>query len=355
MIANANATAPLAGLTQYRLQLANEVLLDIEHDREDAERLLYKAVRLADIAGDKDAKAWIECELGGYPQTIPPDVEPWLDKTGRRTRVHVLPSQRIMHGIAASALGDEGGDPIDVRINRESLPRIENQMIPAFDHARKHNARVASAVRRSGPYGSRPKDYDPVEWEKVVIGPTAALLGWLQLTKRIRAELHRYVVSVFHRFAYSETANSIFDRHRTTVDGLLSATVPDVLDKVPAIYDRLAAAPDPEAISQAMVSVRRMIAAFADAVCPPRDHPSTDETGAIHKLTAQQVLNRIDEHLQKCSSDTRRARLSKTTRFLYDRASAGVKNDITPGEAQSLFLATYLTLGEIAEATGMTK
>lgn len=74
----------------------------------------------------------------------------------------------------------------------------------------------------------------------------------------------------------------------------------------------------------------------------------------MHELTQQQVLNRIDEHLKKCSSKTRRERLSRAVRALYDRASAGVKNDITPGEAQSLFLATYLTLGEIAEATRLT-
>jgi hypothetical protein len=342
---------------EYRVQLASELLVDIEHDREGAERLLYKAARLAAVAGDVAAKEWIECELKGYPQVIPPSVEPWLDATGRRTRVHLRPDQVMALGLQTVMAGGVApdADPMDVHITRETLPRLEDHLIPALEAARQNNLRTASAYKRQGALGGRPKKYDPTEWEKAMQRAPHELFKYHELTKRVRAELHRYVVGVFHRFAFSEIANSIFDRHKTAVDALLRATAPDVIDKIPAIYDRLAQVPDPEAISQAMVSVRRMIAAFADAVCPPRDQPSVDEAGVPHKLTPQEVLNRIDQHLQKCVSKTRRERLSKTVRALYDRASAGIKNDITAGEAQSLFLATYLTLGEIAEATGVTK
>jgi len=76
-----------------------------------------------------------------------------------------------------------------------------------------------------------------------------------------------------------------------------------------------------------------------------------DATKVEHKLTQQQVLNRIDEHLKKYPSKTRAERLAKTLRPVYDRVCAGVKDDITSGEAQTLFLSTYLTLGEIVEAT----
>jgi len=347
----------LTGLTEYRLQLADEVLQDIEQDREAAERLLFKAVRLADVAGDKDVKAWLECELSGYPKDIPASLVAWLNKTGRRSVVPLTTAELLANGVAVMASGhgrEVLADGSEVRVDRESLPRIEDHVIPSFDGAWKGNAVFAKVAKRSGPHGTQPKGYDPSAWEKSQNRMATDLIKYQQIAKRVRAELHSYVVGVFHRFAFSEIANSIFDRHKTAVDSLLRVTVPEVVDKVPAIYDRLAAAPDPEAVSQAMVSVRRMIAAFADTVCPPRAQPSIDEaSGAAHELTQKEVLNRIDECLKKCGSKTRGERLSKSVRALYDRVSAGIKDDITAGEAQSLFLTTYLTLGEIAEATGL--
>lgn len=350
------ASLPTAGLADYRVQLAAELLADIEGDREPAERLLYKAARLANIAGDADVEEWMGCELKGYPAAIPGSVEPWLEKTGRRTRVRLTPTEVMARGIATIAKGEGSLDesPIEIRINRESLPRLEDHIIPALEAARQHNERTARVVRRRGAFGGRSKKYDPTTWEKALQRAPHQLFEYHNLTKRVRAELHRYVVGVFHRFAFTEVANAIFDRHKTIVDRLLRATADDVIEKIPAIYDRLAAAPDREAISQAMGSCRRMIAAFADAVMPPRPESATDDAGGVHKLTQQQVLNRIDEHLKRCSSKSRAERLSRTLRHIFDRVSAGMKDDITPGEAQSLFLATYLTLGEIAEATGTT-
>ncbi len=352
MTANARAS-----LSEYRLNLADEVLNDIEEDRENAERLIFKAVRLADVAGDEDMKAWLECELSGYPGEIPASVEPWLAQTGRRSVARLTPAQMVTRGIEVLAEGGENLlDGAEVRINRESLPRIEEHIIPSMAEGTRQQAQRLAGIKRRKAAGIdfRLRNFDPTQWESGIQRTRVYLLQLNQISKRVRAELHAYAVATYHRFAFSDAANNIFDRHKKAVDALLRATVPDVIDKIPAIYDRLGAAPDPEAISQAMVSVRRMIAAFADAVCPPRAQPSIDEAGGEHEVTQQKVLNRIDEHLKKCESKTRRERLSKTTRALYDRVSAGVKNDVTAGEAQSLFLATYLTLGESAEATGLS-
>src|SRR3989442_1490227 len=123
----ANSSAPTVGLVDYRVQLASELLADIENDREGAERLLYKAARLADVAGDDAVKEWIECELKGYPDKIPPSVESWLDATGRRKRIHLQPAEVIARGLKtlAAGSGELDSNPVDVRINRESLTRLE--------------------------------------------------------------------------------------------------------------------------------------------------------------------------------------------------------------------------------------
>ncbi len=77
---------PVLGLAAYRVQLAAELLADIEGDRLPAEQLLFKVRRLANIAGDQDVEEWIRCELEGYPATIPQSVGRWLDSTGRCAR-----------------------------------------------------------------------------------------------------------------------------------------------------------------------------------------------------------------------------------------------------------------------------
>jgi hypothetical protein len=329
------------------VQLAADVLADIEGDRLPAEPLLFKARRLAHIAGDKDIEEWISWELEGYPATLTPAMEARIDAVGRRWRAS-QPANPVLaqHGIKQP----------EITVIRESLPRIEDHILPSLSAANRQNAqRVAGFTTRAKlGFNPRAKKFDPTEWEKGIQWTNVHMIQLNRITKRVRGELHGYVVATYHRFAFSEVANAIFDRHKTMVDHLLRATAEDVIDKVPAIYDRLAAAPDPEAVSQAMGSCRRMIAAFADAVMPPRPEPVVDEAGGVHKLTQQQVLNRIDEHLKKCPSKSRVARLSRTLRYIYDRVSAGMKDDITPGEAQSLFLATYLTLGEIAEAAAAT-
>jgi hypothetical protein len=52
----------------------------------------------------------------------------------------------------------------------------------------------------------------------------------------------------------------------------------------------------------------------------------------------------VSEHT---SSTSRRKRLKQSLSNIYDRLSSGVHNNIAPEEAQSIFLQTYLYLGEV--------
>jgi hypothetical protein len=71
-----------------------------------------------------------------------------------------------------------------------------------------------------------------------------------------------------------------------------------------------------------------------------------------NNIGSDKVLNRINLYLRdNLSSETRRDRLNKTIRLIHDRSSAGSHSDITLDEARSLFLQTYIILGEILQAT----
>ncbi len=322
------ATKNVTGLASERIKLAAELVEDVEQYKLPAEQLLMKARRLASLAGDEDAYDWIGWELAGYPSPGHGSRQKrWLDLTKRSTSV---PGQ---HDIV------------------ESLPRIEDQIIPSFDDAATHNARTARMfqLRKNVP-GAGPTP-DPVPWEKSVARIHGDLLRFQGVSKSVRAALHDFVIRTYHRFAFNELASTIFDRHKTTVDALLTETAGEVLDKIPDIYDRLASG-SPEAISQAMNSCRRMIGAFADIVYPPRSEPALGADGRLHPITKAEVCNRIEQRLGEGNlGASRYERLSDSLRDIWASVSKGTHADVSAGEAQSLFLATYLLLGEIAEAT----
>jgi hypothetical protein len=110
--------------------------------------------------------------------------------------------------------------------------------------------------------------------------------------------------------------------------------------------DRLAES-EPEAVSQALTTCRRIIESFADSIFPP-----TEDTIKIGEntlsLEADKHQNRINAYIHKhTDSQTRKRRLRQNLSNLFDRVSTGVHGDVTPEEARALFLNTYLLLGEI--------
>ena len=161
----------------------------------------------------------------------------------------------------------------------------------------------------------------------------------------IRERIHSFASKTYRERAFSTTAENIFEQFKAKIDSLLDQFCGEVLEKVPAVYNRLAEG-DSESISQALTTCRRIIDSFADAVYPLRD--SIIKDGREIKLGQQYVLNRIEQFVSECvTSASRQKRLRRTSHDLYDRVCAGIHADVTPEEAQCLFLITYQLLGEL--------
>jgi hypothetical protein len=166
------------------------------------------------------------------------------------------------------------------------------------------------------------------------------------IKSRVIAHLYNFVIQVYHEKLFSGLAESIFDQYKIKVDALLTERAGESLKKIPAIYNRLVEG-DKEAISHAQTSCRRMIDAFADAVYPPTEEVIQVENKPVI-LNKAAVRARINQYIsQKTQSKTRQGKLRQTLSKLYDRVSSGIHNDVTLEEAQSLFLQTYLFLGEV--------
>src|SRR4051812_4217978 len=69
---------------EHVLELAKELLDDIELGRLQADRLLLKATRLARLTGSDEIRKWLKYELNGYVGKDPVS-EKYMGLTGRWT------------------------------------------------------------------------------------------------------------------------------------------------------------------------------------------------------------------------------------------------------------------------------
>jgi hypothetical protein len=163
---------------------------------------------------------------------------------------------------------------------------------------------------------------------------------------KVAPHLHAFVSSIYYEKELDNLSESIFEKYKSDVDTLISANCGSVLEQIPSVMSRLADS-DNESISQALTTVRRIIDAFADSIFPP----STDTiemNGNQVTLDASKHQNRINAFVYtRIDSKSRKVKIRQNLSNLYDRVSTGVHKDVTAEEAKSLFLNTYLLLGEI--------
>lgn len=312
------------------LTLAHELLDDIELGRLPPERLLLKATRLARLTKDEEKQSWLSYELIGY--SYEEVALKYMDRTLRWTD-------------REKRLGYWYSFPeIEARIEAMKL-QMSQLRIPDIQYSPK-SANPTELV--SGWAGSNVATATaPIR--QVMANLTSLNAGIATLSairSRVLAFLHAFVSRVYYEMLFSTRQEGIFERQRAVIDARLADKCGDVFQKIPAVYDRLAQ-PDPEAISQALNTCRRIIDAFADSVFPPSDSPLVLD-GKRTLLTAQHHQNRVVAFIQQnCNSKSRRSRLRRSLTDLYDRICAGVHTDVTPSEARFLFFQTYLLLGEI--------
>lgn len=298
--------------SQHILDLAKELLDDIELSRIGAESLLLKASRLARWVGSDEVKYWLQLEMAGYNSSNPTSVKymgltgRWLDKEKNTGFWGPLAQQE-------AALVAE-----TTKLRSLSTPDTSGEW--AFRVMQMHESQLA-----------------------VTTNNITRLSG---IKSRVLARLHTFVSEVYYEKEFDNLSESIFERYRAEVDLLISKSCGPVLERIPAVMGRLADG-DPESISQALTTVRRIIDAFADAIFPPRDEPVTLGGNEV-SLGANRHLNRINAFVHNAtSSKSRRTKIRQNLANLYERVSSGVHSDVTAEEAKALFLNTYLFLGEI--------
>jgi hypothetical protein len=303
---------PTQSRSQHILELARELLDDIELSRTTAEGLILKASRLARWVGNDETRYWLALEMGGYNSTDPISRK-YMSITGRWTD-------------SKNNIGWWG-------------PLAQQEAAIMAEKAKLASMRIPDSS----------SDYFNIAIRALVddMSRSANLISTLSGIKtRVLGQLHTFVSDVYYEKEFDNLSESIFERYKSDVDTLIYQHCGDVLEKIPAVMDRLAEG-DQEAVSQGLTTCRRIIESFADSIYPP-----TDETieigGNTLKLDASRHQNRINAYIHlKTESQSVKHRLRQNLGNLFDRVSTGVHNDVSADEARSLFLNTYLFLGEI--------
>lgn len=298
--------------SEHILELSKELLDDIELGRTDAERLLLKASRLARWVGSEEIQYWLKLEMGGYNNTHPLSLKymgitgRWVDREKGTGYWGPLAQQEAAIAaekakLSALRVPDTSGDYANIAIQH-----------------------VTGAMTASANYITR-------------------IAG---IRSRVLAQLHTFVSEVYYEKEYDTLSESIFERYKQAVDTLIGRHCGDVLEKIPSIMNRLSES-DEESISQALSTCRRIIESFADSVFPPTTD-IVEISGKTLKLDASKHQNRINAYISaRTPSQSRKQKIRQNLANLFDRISTGVHGEVTAEEAQSLFLNTYLFLGEI--------
>ncbi|WP_167349071.1 hypothetical protein [Pseudoclavibacter helvolus] len=279
------------------LRVAEEVLADIELKRLKASEIVLKASRLARLVGHDELGEFLACERNGYSGSE----RKWVKISGRR-----LP-------------GDEN------KYCPQPIAVVEAELLAS--------QAAIGAMKGGGNYSG---DYIAIaarEHDKMIGSHAQAVSTWSGIAGQVVAVTYDMVAEIYHELLFSELQATLFADTQARVDGTLARVSGAALDKIDRVSDRLRDG-DPESVSQALTTCRRLIDSCADHLFPAQPEPYLVNEGVPLAMGRQNVLNRLQAHVHRCGVPKgRRDRLRRTLADLYDRCSAGTHSDVTVSEA----------------------
>jgi len=118
------------------------------------------------------------------------------------------------------------------------------------------------------------------------------------ILSKVRQVVHDYLVTTEAELESGRTDSSFFDRVYARVNSLLNQYAPEAAEKFVAARERVTA-DDPEAISHALTSCRRMIKALADKPYPATREKRTGVDGVSRSMTDDAYRNRLLRYVQE--------------------------------------------------------
>lgn len=317
------------------LQLAEEILRNIELNEIPLRNVVLKCARLARLVKNQRAMDLFHYELAGYPK----------DDNG-----HVLYEAFDLARYANRTFRqkDKFGQtkeymfPETVAELEAELESARDQMKVAFDK----DVSVTSA--------------NPDQYVISPIGNSFERYGLRQLitekskkVDQLKVAYYNYALGVFYELKFENITEEIFQKRKLLVDKYLGENLPETFKKFVSVYENLGSGNE-EDWANAVHSCRRVIKDIADFLYPPSDLEIEIE-GKKVKLDNERYIIRLKQYIKgKSDSKNFLKIVGSHLDFIWDRIDAiyksstqGSHTKVTREEAERYVIYSYLLLGDI--------
>lgn len=314
------------------LELAEELLGDIELSRVSPPDLARKASRLARLLDDADALSWLSFETGGYPQ-------------GGLSAAAVAAARR-------SGRQAEDSDSGESQYWTGSLDALQGRVDAGLVHLQSAVDRPVS-VSSANPHQTvfappgnaqeRTNLSDSIVKQRAIIG---AVVG----------ALHSYVAEKEVELRFGSAVEGAFSNVRSVVDSRIADLVPEAAVMLAAAFEN-ASSGNSEHWANAASTCRRLLKAVADAL-RPAGSPANGRA-----MTDDKYINRLVDWIvgqggvggtfkDVVTSDLEN--FGKRLDALDDAGHKGAHSTVTQYDASRFIAGVYLLLGDILAIRAVT-
>lgn len=315
-------------------KISEELLNDLETSASKVDAVLMKAKRLARLMRDSDAQTWLDLETKGYPDDFSVsqlgDCIKYAASGGRFNLDSSAYYPQSLPTIEANAESDEA------LLNSLRSARSPSTKVKDFLEKRATESLMETQLKHQN---NQKKSY----------ASTKALYS------SMKAAIHNYATDTYLAVELGDVAEDIFEGARNLVDSFIRTHCPKAAEKVIAINERMNDN-NPESLSAALTSCRRLLMDVADSVFPARQEDWKDRKGQSRKVGGEQYKNRLLAFLSELNEsggsysllESELEHLAARLDIIYEKSCKGVHADVTLAEAKLSVIHTYLFLGEIA-------
>lgn len=313
------------------LELSDEILSDIEMDRLQFDKILYKGLRLARLKNDLDAISWINYELNGYHSKEDNSTEKTnaLTKSGRYNKEKDL---------------ETGEDKLLYYF--KSIPELEAEIQTTRQII--ENTKIPTSLEGDYIVITVNSINDKLNQNRNFITNTVNIIN------KVKANFYNYVANINYENKFQGITESLFEKLKVEVDKKLNKINPDIIKQFVSVYDRISSENDIE-WSQAMSTCRNIIKCFADSVFPAsaENYKCKDERELVVKddKYKNRLIAYIDTKLdgdKKILLESRMSDLTTRMQKTHDILSNGTHNDsFNFQDIQMCIVQTYFLLGDL--------
>ncbi len=178
-----------------------------------------------------------------------------------------------------------------------------------------------------------------------------------KILNKIKLVVYSHTSKIYYQLKYSSVPRDIFEKIRIETDKTLAELVPEAVKKFVSIYSNIRSS-NPEDLSNAVHSCRRILKAVADKLYPPNpnDMKEISINGKSIKVGPGNYINRLMVFIDNNSDSIRyKEIIGSHLRYLGDRIDS-IYSASTKGshieinsleEAERYIIFTYLLIGDV--------